>query len=124
MTVQCLHSLVVVFGEIFGGIIGETMNGTKLLIEAAVKSRNERVRDLAISELVGKNSKGALEYVARKSMYEGTRRYVTLCLYQMKAVAALHRLLEDGPKDVRDYADVLLREMNNEYEETRIEIEK
>lgn len=104
------------------GIFGETMNGTKLLIDAAVKSRNEKVRDLAISELIGKKANGALEYVARKSKYEGTRRYVTLCLYQMKAVVALRRLLKDGPKDVRDYTDVLLREMNNEYEETKIEI--
>ena len=98
------------------------MNGTKLLIEAATKSRNEKMRDFAISELIEKKANGALEYVAKRCKYEGTRKYVTLCLYQMKALAALRRLLKDGPKDVKEYADVLLREMNNEYEETRIEI--
>jgi len=96
------------------------MNGTKLLIEAAVKSRNERMRDLAVSQLVEKKARLALEYVAKKSEYSDTRKYVALCLCQMKAMSALRRLLEDGPKDTRDYVDVLLREMGNEYEETRI----
>ena len=99
------------------------MNGTKLLIDAAVRSRNQKIRDLAVSQLVEKKARTALEYVAKQSAYPDTRRYVALCLHQMKAMAALRRLLDDGPKDVRDYVDVLLREMENEYEETRISVD-
>jgi len=104
-------------------VLGVLMNGTKLLIDTAVNEKSEKVRDLAISELCQKKALEALEYVAKSSRYENTRRYVTLCLYQMKAISSLQRLLEDGPKDVRDYTDILFREMNNKYEETTIDLD-
>lgn len=84
------------------------MNGTRALIDIAVGARHSSARYMAVSELCGRKAYDALEYVAAKSEFKDTRRYVTLCLYQMKAFKALRRLLEHGPKDVREHAKVLL----------------
>jgi len=99
------------------------MNGTRLLIEAAIGSGNRKARDLAVSELCYKDAVSALEYVAKNSEYLDTRMSVVRYLYLMEALAALRRIMKSAKHgDARGYAKRMLegREFEEDSESTYV----
>ena len=87
------------------------MNGTKVLMDAAIGSPRRRVRELAVSELCYKDAVGALEYVAKNSEYPDTRMSVTRFLYVMEALTALRRISKSSRfNDVKGYAKRLVED--------------
>ena len=100
------------------------MNGTKVLMDAAIGSPNRKARDIAVSELCYKDAVSALEYIAKNSEYPDTRMSVTRYLYVMDALAALKRISESARfRDVRDYAERMLndKEFEEDVETTYVE---
>jgi len=92
------------------------MNGTKVLIDAAIGSPRRKARDIAVSELCYKDAVTALEYVAKNSEYPDTRMSVTRFLYVMEAMAALKRISKTSRfNDVKGYAKRLVEDY--EFEE-------
>jgi len=87
------------------------MNGTKVLMDAAIGSPRRKVRELAVSELCYKDAVGALEYVAKNSEYPDTRMSVTRFLYVMEALAALRRISKGSRfADAKGYAKRLVED--------------
>jgi len=87
------------------------MNGTKVLIDAAIGSPRRKARNIAVSELCYKDAVTALEYVAKNSEYPDTRMSVTRFLYVMEALAALKRISRTSRfSDVKGYAKRLVED--------------
>lgn len=105
----------------------DKMNGTKLLIDAAVFSAKKERREIAVSELCNKNSIIALEYVAKNSEYPDTRMSVIRYLYIMEADASLKRIAKSRRfKDAVHFAKRLLerREFEDNLEVTYIDTDE
>jgi len=89
------------------------MNGTKLLIDIAIKKPGRRAREFALSELVDTKSCRAIQYVACNTKFSNTARQALMCLYAMDAIAELKSISKRArSKETRIYATTLV----NEYE--------